>query len=70
MRFEPSDSTRARSTASKTERAGPAHLLHEQVEVPPGDAGRELLFPGDVQARWLRVVADRDCTATAWLTYR
>ena len=45
-------------------------VLHEQVEVPPGDAGRELLFPGDVQARWLRVVADRDCTATAWLTYR
>ena len=45
-------------------------VLHEQVEVPPGDAGRELLFPGDVQARWIRVVADHDCTATAWLTYR
>jgi hypothetical protein len=45
-------------------------VLHESVVVPPGDAGRELALPADVQARWIRVVADRDCTATAWLTYR
>jgi len=45
-------------------------VLHETVTVPPGDAGRELLLPRDVQARWIRVTADRDCTATAWLTYR
>jgi hypothetical protein len=32
--------------------------------------GREIVFALDVQARWVRVVADRDCTATAWLTYR
>jgi hypothetical protein len=29
-----------------------------------------LALPADAQARWIRVVADRDCTATAWLTYR
>ena len=45
-------------------------VLYETVEVPPGDAGRELEFPADVQARWIRVVSDRDTTATAWLTYR
>jgi hypothetical protein len=44
--------------------------LHDTVEVPPGDAGREIAFPADVQARWIRVIADRDCAATAWLTYR
>ena len=37
------------------------------AEVAPG---REIVFAPDVQARWVRVVADRDCTATAWLTYR
>jgi len=42
----------------------------DTVDVPPGDAGREIAFARDVQARWIRVVADRDCTATAWLTYR
>ncbi len=26
-------------------------------------------FPASFGAYWLRVVADRDCTATAWLTY-
>ena len=45
-------------------------VLHDSVLVPPGDAGREIVFAPDVQARWVRVVADRDCTATAWLTYR
>jgi hypothetical protein len=45
-------------------------VLHEAVAVPPGDAGREIQFPADVQARWIRVVSDRDTTATAWLTYR
>ena len=45
-------------------------VLHDSVLVPPGDSGREIVFAPDVQARWVRVVADRDCTATAWLTYR
>ncbi|MFM7205337.1 MAG: hypothetical protein ACKO4T_01525 [Planctomycetaceae bacterium] len=45
-------------------------VLHDAVVVPPGSAGREIVFPPDVQARWVRVVADTDCTATAWLTYR
>ena len=43
---------------------------YETIEVPPGNTGRELAFPSDVQAHWLRVIADRDGTATAWLTYR
>lgn len=45
-------------------------VLHDAVVVPPGAEGRELAFAADVQARWIRVVADADCTATAWLTYR
>ncbi len=42
-------------------------LLVAAAEAAPG---REIVFAPDVQARWVRVVADRDCTATAWLTYR
>jgi hypothetical protein len=45
-------------------------VLHDSVEVPPGAAGREIAFPAEVQARWIRMVADADVTATAWLTYR
>ena len=44
--------------------------VHDAVVVPPGDTGREIAFAADVQARWIRVVADTDCTAPAWLTYR
>jgi len=45
-------------------------VLHDAVAVPPGTAGCEITFAPEVQARWVRVTADRDCTATAWLTYR
>jgi hypothetical protein len=45
-------------------------VTHDTVVVPPGATGREIAFAPEVQARWLRVTADRDCTATAWLTYR
>ena len=37
-------------------------------EVSPGEQVRLELEPA-VQARWLRVTASEDCTATAWLTY-
>ncbi len=35
-------------------------------------AGQELnhAFPADFAAHWVRVSADRDCTATAWFVYR
>jgi hypothetical protein len=45
-------------------------VTHDTVLVPPGATGREIEFAPEVQARWVRVTADRDCTATAWLTYR
>jgi len=45
-------------------------VLHDTLVVPPGADGREVRFPAEVQARWVRVVAESDCTATAWLTYR
>ncbi len=45
-------------------------VTFDTVEVPPGDAGREIAFPSEVQARWVRVTAAADGTATAWLIYR
>ena len=27
-------------------------------------------FPENFQSRWIRMVADKDCMATAWLEYR
>ena len=45
-------------------------VVHDTVVVPPGATSREIAFAPEVQARWVRVTADRDCTATAWLTYR
>jgi hypothetical protein len=37
--------------------------------VPAGGSVEETI-PQEVQARWLRVTADRDTTATAWLQYK
>ena len=45
-------------------------VLQDTVVVPAGTAGCDITFAPEVQARWVRVTADRDCTATAWLTYR
>ena len=45
-------------------------VVHDSVVVSPGATSREIEFAPEVQARWVRVTADRDCTATAWLTYR
>jgi hypothetical protein len=38
------------------------------VDVPGGKTER-IEFPAAFQAYWVRVVANKDCTATAWLTY-
>lgn len=39
----------------------------DKIDVPPGAEGHHFVFPSDVQARWVRLTVDRDCTATAWL---
>jgi hypothetical protein len=41
---------------------------YRTFEVPPGSGARHE-FPAAFQAYWVRTVSDRDCTATAWLTY-
>jgi hypothetical protein len=43
-------------------------VAYRTFEVAPGEAARHE-FPRAFQACWLRVVADRDCTATAQLAY-
>ncbi len=43
-------------------------ITHKLFEVPPGSA-TNYEFPAAIAARWLRVSADADCTATAQLTY-
>lgn len=43
-------------------------VTYKHHEVPPGEA-TSLTFEPAVQARWLRVTADKACTATAQLQY-
>lgn len=43
-------------------------VTYKQCTVPAGEEQR-FVFEDAVQARWLRVRADRNCTATAWLKY-
>jgi hypothetical protein len=44
-------------------------LPYQTFEVPAGGQPVEHTFPAAFNAYWLRTVADRDCTATAWLEY-
>jgi hypothetical protein len=44
-------------------------ITFRRHEVPPGKAA-SITFEPAVQARWLRVTTDGDCTATAQLEYR
>lgn len=44
-------------------------VTHERREVSPGE-DTQLFFEDAVQARWVRITADKACTATAWLEYR
>lgn len=44
-------------------------VTYQHREVSPGEA-TQLTFEPAVQARWLRVTADKACAATAWLEYR
>ncbi|MEO6740298.1 MAG: hypothetical protein ABIP20_08600, partial [Chthoniobacteraceae bacterium] len=43
-------------------------VTHKTIEVQPGGSA-SYEFPAAIVARWLRVSADADCTATAQLTY-
>jgi hypothetical protein len=43
-------------------------MLYSEVSVQPGETFRHI-FPGNFQARWIRFVADKECTATTWLEY-
>lgn len=41
---------------------------YQTFKVPPGQTVRHE-FPSGYSAHWLRVLADKSCTATAWLVY-
>lgn len=44
-------------------------MSYLEVKVEPGQTFQHA-FPAGFQARWVRVKADKDCTATCWLTYK
>jgi hypothetical protein len=44
-------------------------MLYKEVSVDPGEKFA-YQFPEDFQARWIRFVADKNCSATAWLEYK
>jgi hypothetical protein len=44
-------------------------MLYKEVTVNPGETFK-YEFSANFQARWIRFVADKDCTATAWLDYK
>lgn len=44
-------------------------MNYKEVKVKAGETV-DFNFPADFQARWVRFVADKDATATAWLTYK
>ncbi len=43
-------------------------MAYQKVTVKSGEAF-EYSFPESFQSRWIRFVADKDCSATAWLKY-
>ncbi|MDD4921622.1 MAG: hypothetical protein PHS30_03980 [Bacteroidales bacterium] len=44
-------------------------MTYKKVTVLPGKPF-EYMFPASFQSRWIRFAADKNCKATAWLTYR
>lgn len=45
-------------------------IPYTTIHAAAGTKATYFQFPSEVQARWLRVQAQQDCKATAWLTYR
>ncbi len=43
-------------------------MTYQEISVKPGETF-ELTFPETFQSRWIRFVANKNCKATAWLTY-
>ncbi len=43
-------------------------MIFKKIPVGPGQKV-EYEFPEDFQARWVRVIADKNCRATAWFVY-
>jgi hypothetical protein len=43
-------------------------MKFREITVPPGQT-ITFEFPANFQARWIRLIAGRDCEATAWLVY-
>jgi hypothetical protein len=44
-------------------------MLYKEVTVNPGETFK-YEFSANFQARWIRFVADKNCSATAWLDYK
>ncbi|MEZ5106639.1 MAG: hypothetical protein R2757_19205 [Draconibacterium sp.] len=44
-------------------------MVYKEVTVQPGETFN-YEFPESFQARWIRFVADKNCSATAWLEYK
>jgi len=44
-------------------------MLYKEVTVEPGETFSHE-FPESFQSRWIRFVADKNCSATAWLEYK
>lgn len=44
-------------------------MTYREVSIKPGETFTHT-FPKGFQARWIRFSADKDCEATAWLTYQ
>lgn len=44
-------------------------MEYQRIVVKPGETEKHV-FPSEFEARWIRIVADRDCKATAWFTYK
>ncbi len=44
-------------------------MMYKEISVKPGETFK-YTFPEDFEARWVRFVADKDCSATAYLEYK
>ena len=43
-------------------------MIYKEISVEPGKTINHI-FEDDFQARWVRIIADKDCEATAWFVY-
>lgn len=59
-----------RTTASRSNSCSALTESLESLTVPPGPAGHRSILPKKVQARWVRLTADRACRANGWFSLR